>query len=98
MNHTIATILSTTLVSTGVLAELNLIRIFVNDWREDQRDEARRRLRPAAIGQSKSPAFGFASSHRGTVAATLLCGVLPSIVLAQAPATPQPRPLHPCRP
>ena len=91
MNHTIATILSTTLVSTGVLAELNLIRIFVNDWREDRRDEARRRLRPAAIGQSKSPAFGFASSHRGTGAATLLCGVMPSVALAQAPATPQPQ-------
>jgi hypothetical protein len=89
MNHTIATILSSTLVSMGVLAELNLIRIFVNDWRKDRRDEARRRLRPAAIGRSKSSAFGFASSHRGTVAATLLCGVMPSIVLAQAPATPQ---------
>jgi hypothetical protein len=50
MNHTIAIILSTTLVSTGVLTELNLIRIFVGDWREGRRDEARRLLRPAATG------------------------------------------------
>lgn len=83
MNHTIATILSTTLVSTGVLADLNLIRMFVNDWRVSRREQARRRLRPAAIGQSKSPVFGRASSRRGTVAATLLCGVMPSVVLAQ---------------
>jgi hypothetical protein len=31
INHTIATILSTTLVSTDVMTELNLIRIFVNN-------------------------------------------------------------------
>jgi|GEM_PF-378520 len=88
MNHTIATILSTTLVSTGVLAELNLIRIFVNDWREGLRDAARRRLRPATIGRSKDAAHSSASSCRGTVAAALVCGVMPSVALAQAPATP----------
>ncbi|MBY0310705.1 MAG: hypothetical protein K2W85_01405 [Phycisphaerales bacterium] len=87
MNHTIATILSTTLVSAGVLAELNLIRIFVNDWREGLRDAARRRLRPAIIGRAKDAAHSSASSCRGTVVAALVCGVMPSVALAQAPAT-----------
>lgn len=89
MNRTIATILSTTLVSTGILAELNLIRIFVNDWREGRRDAARRRLRPAATGRSKGPSLGNAKFRRAPIAAALVCGVMPSVVLAQAPATPQ---------
>lgn len=91
MNNTIATLLSTALVGTGVLAELNLMRIFVNDWRAGRRDAARRRLRPAATGRSKSPAFGCVNARRGTVAAALVCGVMPSIALAQPPATPQPQ-------
>lgn len=89
MNHTIATILSTTLVSTGVLAELNLIRIFVNNWREGLRDAARRRLRPATIRQSKASTLGIGRSHRVPAAAVLFCGVMPSVAFAQAAATPQ---------
>lgn len=92
MNHTIATLLSTMLVSTGVLAELNLIRIFVNDWREGRRDAARRRLcggRPATIGRSKDAARSSARSYRGTVAAALVCGVTPSTALAQQSSPPR---------
>lgn len=53
MNHTVALILSALFVSIGLLAELNLIRIFVGDWREDRRQRARRRLRQAADSQSQ---------------------------------------------
>jgi hypothetical protein len=88
MNHTIATLLSTTLVSTGVVAELNLIRIFVNDWREGRRDKARRRLRPAATGQSPATTLGIGRSRRVHAAAALVCGVMPSAALAQQSSTP----------
>jgi hypothetical protein len=91
VNDTIAAALSSTLVSAVVLAELNLIRIFVNDWREGRREQARRRLRwggPSAIGRSKDAAHSSARSCRGTVAAALVCGVTHSVALAQAPATP----------
>jgi hypothetical protein len=88
MNHTIVTILSTTLVSTGVLVEFNLIRIFVNDWREDRRQQVRRRLREAAIGQSQIETRSSVRSRCGVTAAALVCGVMPCIVLAQSPATP----------
>lgn len=91
MNDTITTILPTMLVCSGVLAELNLIRIFVNDWREGRRDAARRRLRPAATGQSQAATRGIGRSRRGTVAAAILCGLIPSFVLAQSPPTPQPQ-------
>lgn len=90
MNHVIATILSTTLVSAGVLAELNLIRIFVNDWREGRHNAARRRLRPPATRPSQAASLGNAKLCRAHIAAALLCGVMPSVALAQASATPQP--------
>jgi hypothetical protein len=88
MNHTIATILSITLVSTGVLAELNLIRIFVNDWRKGRRDAARRRLRAPATGQSQAASLSNTTLCRGPIAAAFVCGVMPSVALAQASATP----------
>lgn len=57
MNHTVALILSAMFVSIGLLAELNLIRIFVGDWREVRRQRERRRLRQAADGQSQAAAL-----------------------------------------
>jgi hypothetical protein len=91
VNHTIAPLLSTTLARFSVLAELNLIRIFVNDWRNGRRDEARKRLRPAATAQSQAVSLGDARLRRASIAAALVCGVMPSVALAQAPATPQPQ-------
>jgi hypothetical protein len=42
MNEPWITILSAALVGLGVLAELNLLRIFLHDWRESRREELAR--------------------------------------------------------
>jgi hypothetical protein len=91
MNHTIATMLSTRLVRTGVLAELNLICMFVDDWRTCRREQARRRLsgrRSAATGQSKGSRLGIGRFRPVPAAAVLFCGVMPSAALAQQSSTP----------
>jgi hypothetical protein len=95
VNDTIAKVLSCTLVSVSVLAELNLIRLFVTNWRESQREQATRRLRATATGQSKAPTLGIGRSRRAGVA--LLCGVIPSAALAQQ-SSPSPASSTPVSP
>jgi hypothetical protein len=88
VNDTIASVLSSTVASAGVLAELNLIRRFVTDCRESRREQARRRRRPAATRQSSASTLGIGPSRRVPAAAALLCGVMPSAALAQQSSTP----------
>jgi len=90
MNSAVATILATAIVGIGALAELHLIRMFVNDWREDQRGHARRRLCQGATRQSKDAMVSFANSRREALAATLLCGMTLSTTLAQPSSPTQP--------
>lgn len=87
MNDTIATVLSSTLVGAGVLAEVNLIRLFVTDWRTSRREHTRRRLRLATTGQSKASALGTGRASR-LPAAALLCGVITSAAVAQQSSLP----------
>lgn len=95
MNDTLATVLSITLIGAGVLAQLNLLRLFATDWRTNRREHTRRRPRPAAPGLSIGAAHGNEHCRRGPITAALLCGVMPGVVLAQIPATSQAEPLTP---
>jgi hypothetical protein len=55
MNDTWAIILAAVLVTLGVLAELNLLRIFIQDWRQGRREGRKRMIRRAPEDRTSSP-------------------------------------------
>jgi len=83
-NDTIPAVLRVLLVSTGVLAELNLLRLFVRERREERVGELRRRLRTGVTRAGRSEAGGRGVGRRlRPAAASLICWVIPSAALAQ---------------
>lgn len=89
MNDAIASMSLSMLVSAGVLAELNLIRLFIADWHASRRDHAQSRLRPEATGPAPAAPLGGTTRRRAPITAMLMCGVTPSVALAQANTIPQ---------
>ena len=77
------TMFATLLGIIGVLAELNLLRIFLRDWREGRREE-RRRLRSDAPARRRARVWqqpsGFGSP---ALAACVTAGLLPAAVHSQ---------------
>lgn len=88
MNDNVIRVLTSSLVTVGILTEINLLRLFVIGSREGLRQRARARPLPTATGRSKVTALSSATSCRSTVTAALVCGLVPSITLARASATP----------
>jgi len=56
MNGTWTTVLAVVLVTAGVLAELNLLRIFIGDWRKGRREERERDFRAVALAKTRPAA------------------------------------------
>ena len=88
MNDNVIRILTSSLVTVGILTEINLLRLFAIGWREGRRQHARARPLPTATGRSKGAASSSATSCRSTVTAALVCGLIPSVAFARASATP----------
>lgn len=80
-------IVTVLLVTLGIAAEVNLMRVFLQDWREGGREE-RRRFRANARTRDKGSAGRHAGVKRPALAACLTLGVLPTAVHAQNPAAP----------
>ncbi len=94
MNDTITIILSALLVCAGLLAELNLLRLYLNEWRAQRRRrdlQDRRRFRAPATG-GREPAPVSPDRARVLAAAWLLGGVIPAAALGQDNSTPPPQP------
>ncbi|MBY0112921.1 MAG: transporter [Phycisphaerales bacterium] len=95
MNDTIGAVALSVLVSVGVLAELNLVRLFMMDWRTSRREHSRTRCRWEATGSRLAASDAGVSVRRAPLAAALACGVVPQAALAQTSGlqqTLQPRP------
>lgn len=90
MNDPVTTVISTTLGSAGLLAEVNLIRQIASDWLQSTHSREGRRLRPAAHARSHVAAFAIGHTLRAPIAAAILCGVMPSLAVAQVHANPHP--------
>lgn len=70
MNEPWITILSVVLVTLGVLAELNLMRIFLRDWREGRREERAGSFRvPAQVRETPRAARQSPLTRRGVAGA-----------------------------
>lgn len=86
MSAPLASVLAVLLVSAAVLAEINLLRVFVQDWIEARRERNRRRLRQ---DQARSPMATEAQQIRAAAfaaAGMTLCGT----TLGQTTPTPAP--------
>lgn len=97
MSNTWSAILSAVLVVLAVLAEINLLRIFLSDWREGGRETRERRMSAHRSQQRTSPqhqAYRRTRSTRGQIAALVLT---PAIVVtgAQAQEVPPEQPSTP---
>ncbi len=94
MNGTWITTLSVALVILAVLAEVNLLRIFINDWREDRRGA---RAKPFQQRLDEPAAESRPSRWRVTSRGLAACIAAPmtvgSVAQAQAPQTDAP-PAH----
>lgn len=77
MNEFWITTLSILLVTLGVLAEFNLIRVFLSDWLEGRREERRRTFRPESV----FPKYSFVPRARSVGAWGLSCGSLATLIL-----------------
>lgn len=77
MNELWTTTISVLLVTLGVLAELNLLRIFLKDWREGRREQRRNTFRPKPEVRSIAAAPARARVRRRGVAA---CVAVPALI------------------
>jgi hypothetical protein len=101
------TILGAVLVAVGVLAEINLLRVFFRDWREERRAQRRRSFRErggegaAASGRSpRRPALTLARAAAFAMAPAAIVGVANAQNNAQQaqPATGSEKPGTPAAP
>lgn len=85
MNGTWITVLAVAVVAAGVLAELNLLRIFVGDWLKGRREEPRRafRRRPEEGAASSKPEIRRPRLTLGRAAAMALA---PTVIVGVAHA------------
>ncbi len=88
------TIVTVQLVALGVLAELNLLRVFLGDWRKGRREERQRLLRPGAQarGAVQPARQGRHWQRRPLIAAGILALVPGAASSAARPEPEEPAP------
>lgn len=92
MNTIVANTLSATLISAGVLSQMNLVRMFFAGVRERRASKKRRSLRSPAIAQRQTAPTAGPNLWRGSIAASLACGVMPALAAAQSAPVPAAEP------
>jgi len=87
MNESWTTTLSILLVVLGVLAEVNLLSVFLGDWWEARREGKARRFRPASDHQS-TMTLSRRKLMRSRLAACAMSVAIPGTGVLAQPATP----------